>query len=132
MKIYLLDSDVMISYLRGLEETVIVIDHLLKIGSVLGCCPVNITEVYAGMKESERNKTEKFVNSLRFFAIDREVAKLAGNIIYEYRNKGIVLSSTDAMIAAVAINNGLILITYSKRHYLMNELKSMSPKEMET
>ena len=130
MKILLLDSDVIISYLRGLKKTVVSVDHLFSIGSILGCCPVNITEVYAGMRESERSKTEKFINSLRFFSINREVAKLAGNIIYEYRSKGITLSSTDAMIAAVAIKNDFILITYNKKHYPMNELKSMSPEEI--
>jgi len=129
MGIYLLDSDVIISYLRGLKETVFFVDYLFKIGSILGCCPVNIAEVYAGMKESERNETERFINSLRFFPISREVAKLAGNIICEYRSKGLTLSSTDAMIAAVAINNDFVLIIYNKKHYPMKELKSMSPKE---
>lgn len=130
MSVYLLDSDVIISYLRGLRETVDFVNHLFRIGSVLGCCPINITEIYAGMKESERNKTEKFINSMQFFTINREIAKLAGNIINKYRSEGITLSTTDSMIAAIAINNGFILATYNKRHYPMNELKSISPKEI--
>jgi len=130
MKTYLLDSDVIISYLRGLKETVSFVDHLFKIGSILGCCPVNVTEVYAGMRESERNQTEKFIDTLRFFPINRIIAKLAGNIIFVYRSKGITLSSTDAMTATVAIHNDLILITYNKRHYPMRELTLMSPDDL--
>jgi hypothetical protein len=33
------------------------------------------------------------------------------------------------VIAAVAIDSDFILITYNKKHYPMNELKSISPKD---
>lgn len=130
MKIYLLDSDVIISCLRGSRETLDFLDNLLSMGSVLGCCSVNVTEVYAGMREVEQDKTEKLINKLRFFSIDLKVAKLAGDMIRNYKSKGITLSPTDAMIAAVAIYNDLILITNNRKHYPMKELKSISPKDI--
>jgi predicted nucleic acid-binding protein len=99
-------------------------------GSVLGCCSVNVTEIYAGMREVEQDKTEKLINKLRFFPIDLKVAKLAGDMIRSYKSKGITLSPTDAMIAAVAIYNDLILITNNKKHYPMKEIKSISPKDI--
>ena len=70
MKIYLLDSDVIISCLRGSRETLDFLDNLLSMGSILGCCSVNVTEIYAGMREGEQDKTEKLINKLKFFPID--------------------------------------------------------------
>jgi len=127
LKIYLLDSDVIIAYLRGLKEAVDFADHLLRDGSMLGCCSVNVAEVYAGMKEKERTTTENLIDSLKFFPVNLEEAKLTGNMIRHYRSKGVTLGLADAMIAAVAIQNDLILVTYNERHYPMEELKLLSP-----
>lgn len=128
---YLLDTNVIISYLRGLENTINFVNKLLKDGAILGCCPINITEVYSGIRDNERNKTENLINGLRFFPIEPEVAKLSGNIIRVYRAKGITLTIADATIAAVAIYNNLVLVTYNKKHYPMTELKSVSPDEID-
>jgi tRNA(fMet)-specific endonuclease VapC len=127
LKTYLLDSDVIIAYLRGLREAVDFANHLHRNGAVLGCCPVNVAEVHAGMREKERDATEKMIDSLRFFPIDLEAAKLAGDMICNYRSRGITLTLADAMIAAVAIQNDLILATHNEKHYPMAELTLTSP-----
>ena len=129
MKTYLLDSDVIIAYLRGLEQAVDLVNNLLRDGAMMGCCPVNVAEIYAGMREKERNITEKLINSLRFFSANLETAKLAGDMIRDLRNKGITLALADAIIAAVVIQNDLILVTYNKRHYTMPGIALISPDE---
>ncbi len=50
---YLLDTTVIIDYLRGKDKTVKLIRKLFFEGSFLGCCPINVIEVYAGMKEKD-------------------------------------------------------------------------------
>ena len=115
-----------IAYLRGLEAAVDFVNHLFLDGAALGCCPVNIAEVYAGMKEKERSATENLIDSMQFFSIDPEAARLTGDIIREYRTKGITLALADTMIAAVAIQNDLILATYNEKHYPMTELTLIS------
>ena len=129
MRTYLLDSDVIIAYLRGYEEPVCFISHLLTDGASLGCCPVNVVEIHAGMRNKERSITEELINSLRLFPIELETAKLAGDIIRSYRGKGITMALADAMIAAVAIQNNLILVTYNKKHYPMADIALVSPGE---
>jgi len=118
---------VIIAYLRGMEEAVDFVNHLFRNGAALGCCPVNVAEVYAGIREKEHGATEKMIYSLQFFSIDLETAKLAGNMIRDYRSRGTTLALADAMIAAVAIQNGLILATYNEKHYPMTELTLFSP-----
>jgi tRNA(fMet)-specific endonuclease VapC len=126
---YILDSNIIIDYLRGSSKIVDLIDYLADISAILGCCPINITEVYAGMKEKERRSTEELFENLRIFSIDIDIAKMAGNIIRNYRSQGITLDLPDATIAAVAIHNNLVLITYNKKHYPIDELISRSPDE---
>jgi len=126
---YLLDSDVMIAYLRDIKETVDFINSLFNNGETLACCSINVTEVYSGMKERQRTSTEKLIKNLQFFLVDFEIAKMAGNIMRYYRSQGITLGLTDATIAATAIYNDLILITYNKKHYPMEELSIISPKD---
>jgi len=75
----------MIAYLRDVKETVDFIDSLFNDDKILGCCSVSVTEVYAGMKEKERITTEKLVENIQFFPVDLEIAKMAGNIIRNYR-----------------------------------------------
>ena len=129
MKTYLLDSDVIIAYLRGYEEPVRFVNYLVADGALLGCCHVNVVEIYAGMREKERNITEQLINSLRFFTIDLDAAKLAGDMIRDYRSKGITIALADAMVAAAAIRNDLVLVTYNKKHYPMANLAVISPTQ---
>jgi predicted nucleic acid-binding protein len=121
---------VIIAYLRGLEEAVHFVNHLVRDGAVLGCCPLNVAEVYAGMKGRERAATEELIDSFRFFPVDLEAAKLAGDIIRSYRSKGVTLALADAAIAALAIQNGLLLATYNEKHYPMTELTLICPANL--
>ena len=74
---YLLDTTVMIDYLRGKDEVVELLRKLFFEGSSLGCCPVNVIEIYAGMKEKERKITEEFIDSLENYELTKEIAKRA-------------------------------------------------------
>lgn len=116
---YLIDTSVMIACLRGYKEEVAFIEKLIEQNAGLGCCPVVITEIYAGMREKEKSKTETFINSLKFYPVTRDIAKLAGEYINGYGKKGITLSLADATIGAVANAYKLILLTHNKKHYPM-------------
>lgn len=116
---YLIDTSILIACLRGYKEEVACIEKLIEQSVGLGCCAVVITEIYAGMREKEKNKTEAFINSLKFYPVTRDIAKLAGEYINNYGKKGITLSLADATIGAVANAYKLKLLTHNKKHYPM-------------
>jgi hypothetical protein len=60
-----------------------VLDGLLAQGTLLPCCPVNVTEVFMGMGPNEAQKTEQFLASLEFYPVTWEVAKYAGALYRE-------------------------------------------------
>jgi predicted nucleic acid-binding protein len=121
---YLLDTTVIIDYLRGENRKVKFVKKLASEGSLLGCCLVNIIEVYAGMRERERETTEEILDSLEYYEVTKEIAKKAGQYKRAYREKGVTLSLPDVIIAAVAISNNLTLVTDNLRHYPMPELNT--------
>jgi len=127
---YLLDTTVIIDYLRGKDKTVKLIRKLFFEGSFLGCCPINIIEVYAGMKEKERKVTEEFIDSLENYKLTKEIAKQAGEYKKKYQREGISLSLPDVAIAGIAVANDLILLTDNQKHYPMPKLKIYLPEQL--
>jgi len=121
---YLLDTTVIIDCLRGRKETVDFLTKIASEGSVGGCCAINIAEVYAGMRKNEREVTKKFLDSLEYYEVTRNLAELAGMYKRAYAGKGVTLSLSDVMIAAVVISNNLTLVTDNLRHYPMPELNT--------
>jgi predicted nucleic acid-binding protein len=116
---YLIDTSILIACLRGYKDEVTRIEKLLEQGCNLGCCSIIVTEIYAGLREKEKTKTETFINSLKFYPITRDIAKLAGKYIQNYSKRGITLSIADATIGAVTNAYKLKLLTYNKKHYPM-------------
>jgi len=119
---YLLDSTIIIDYLRDKYGVPELLERFCMEGGLLCCCPVNIVEVYAGMKDKEKAATDEFLNSLECYETDREIANLAGELKRRYSKKGITLSTPDILIAATAIKKHLILITNNKKHFPIEDL----------
>lgn len=123
MTTYLLDTSVIIDVLNGKRNRDALLKGLLSQGDLLACCAVNISEIYAGMRPKEETKTEAFLQSLEYYDITWDVARLAGLLKRDYSKKGQTLSLPDTIIAAVALEYNLMLITDNIKHYPMPQLK---------
>ena len=123
MAAYLLDTSVIIDVLNGKRDRQTLLAELLRAGNTLGCCAVNVTEVYASMRTSEADLTGEFMSSLEYYDITRPIARKAGRLKREWARKGKRLSLTDVTIAAVAMVNRLALATDNVKHYPMPELE---------
>jgi predicted nucleic acid-binding protein len=119
MATLLLDTSVIIDALNGKRGRAAWLLGLVKSGHVLACCPINITEVYAGMRPKEEAATEELFASLRHFPIAPPAARLAGELKRDYARKGVTRNLGDAIIAAVAIHYELTLLTDNTRHFPM-------------
>jgi len=119
---YLLDTSVIIDALNGKQNRAQLFKELLQHGHLLACCPINVTEVYAGLRSHEDSRTRELLESLQYFPITFPVARLAGLLKRDYGRKGIALATTDAIIAAVGIHEQLTLIADNLKHYPMKEL----------
>ena len=123
MTAYLLDTSVIIDVLNGKRNRDVLLKGLLSQGDLLACCPVNISEIYAGIWLKEEAATEAFLQSLDYYEITWNVAKRAGSLKLHYSKKGQTLPLPDTTIAAVALEYGLTLITDNLKHYPVPQLK---------
>jgi tRNA(fMet)-specific endonuclease VapC len=122
MATLLLDTSVIIDVLNDRRGRRTYLLELVKAGHVLACCPINITEVYAGMRPKEQAATEDLFASLQHFPIAPPAARLAGEMKRDYGRKGTTLNLGDAIIAAVAIHYGLTLLTDNVKDFPMEDL----------
>lgn len=123
MATILLDTSVIFDHLNGRLGRTAYLAQLLDEGHSLGCCPVNLTEVYAGLRPGEAARTRAFLDDLHFYPVTREIAGQAGLLRRDWREKGQMLSYTDVTIAAVALEYRLPLLTGNRKHFPMAELR---------
>ena len=119
----LLDSTVIIDVINDRNGRSQLLEKLLAEGTLLACCSINVTEVHMGMRPNEAGKTEEFLASLEFYPVTWEIAKYAGSLYREWRQKGLTLALPDLTVAAVVIGNGQRLATDNPRDFPMPELR---------
>src|ERR1044071_5165225 len=122
MATLMLDSSVIIDVINGMKDRGQLLVDLIAHGDTLACCSVNVTEVYAGMRPAEEQKTTALLQSLKFYPVTWEIARLAGELKYEHARNGISLAVSDVTIAAVAIHHQLSLLTDNTKPYPMKNL----------
>ncbi len=123
MTAVLIDSDVIIEFLRGrdaaLQER---LGALADADALLAYSPVTVAEVWHGMRPGERGVIEALFGSMVCVPIDAEIGRKAGEYLRLYRRShGVELG--DALIAATAGTHGLKLWTRNRKHYPMREVQ---------
>ena len=119
---YLVDTSVIIDALNDKRGRYALLLDLMKQGHLLACCPINVTEVYAGVRPKEEEATERLLQSLVYYHVTWPVARKAGLLKRDYGRKGVTLSVADATIAAIAITHGLTLMTDNVKDFPMADL----------
>jgi predicted nucleic acid-binding protein len=99
----LIDTDVLIDYLRDRSDAVAYIESLTP---PLSVSAITVAELYAGVRDgAERTTLDGFVNSFQVVPIDDAIAIRAGIIRRDFgKNYGTGLA--DAIIAATADTSG--------------------------
>jgi predicted nucleic acid-binding protein len=121
MSDYLLDTNILVRYLRKAEGYDNLLDTLSR-DDWLYISAITRLEIVRGMQERERRETFDLLDSLETISMTREIADLAGELIRSWRAKGVILGDADAIVAASALHVGAPLVTTNARHFPMPEL----------
>lgn len=122
----LLDSDVIIAWLRGTPPIARLIPDLLRDGHVLSWTPVSVAEIFAGARKGEEQQLENLFLVLETLPLSAAMGRKAGRYLYAYsRAHGVELG--DALIAAAAHVQAVPLWTSNRRHYPMRDIRFFSP-----
>lgn len=120
---YLLDTNVIIDYLRGDARKTEKLLELVNRGDLLYSCEIIVAEIFSGMRDGEQTVTETFMNSLHYLPVEESTARKAGSYRRIYNAKGHHLTIADTLIAALAINKNLTLLTDNLKDFPMPELR---------
>jgi predicted nucleic acid-binding protein len=123
----LLDSDVIIAWLRGYYPFSKLIPELLQKGDLLGWTLVSVAEIFTGVRKAEEQQVSNLFLILEIVPLSTEIGKKAGYYLQAYsRSHHVELG--DAMIAAAASLNRRSLWTLNKKHYPMKDIRFYSPQ----
>src|SRR5262245_14128024 len=117
----LLDSDVIIEWLRGHQPFVEQLPKLIEDHSELFWSPVSVAEIFAGVRKSEQGAIADLFVLLEPVVVSMEVGKKAGAFLKSYA-KSHGVESGDALVAACASSEGLKLWTLNRKHYPMKDV----------
>jgi predicted nucleic acid-binding protein len=121
MSRHLLDSDILIWVLRGRAEAISFVTDLLK-NEIPAISSLTVYEIWAGARPSEEAAISSFLSAFRIVPVNVNIARQGAEYHKQFRRKGMTLSSTDALIAATARTEQLILVTQNRRHFPMPDL----------
>jgi len=121
---FILDTNIVIAILSG--ETSIK-EHLLKADEVFISSTV-LGELFFGAFKSKRSKTNikrisNFADSITILNCDKDTAQQYGIVKNKLLDKGKPIPENDIWIAAVAMQNDLILVTRDAHFDEIEELK---------
>lgn len=117
----IIDTDVLIDFLRGDVETVSKIKKLEQ-EKELGTTDINVFELYLGAYKSrnqEKNiaSVKGLLNSFSIVSTDEDAMEMAAKIIIDLRKKGKNIELRDLFLASMCLVNSCTLLTKNKKHF---------------
>jgi len=120
----LYDTDILIDHLLNKQGAA---DTLLKFKTEKNfCSAIALGEILFGMREDEKDKTFKLLDSLKIIDVNKQIVLLAQEV--KTAARGFDLELYDCIIAATAIINDLILVTKNGKHYPDKRVKIFIPE----
>lgn len=112
----LIDTDVLIDYLRSKSQAVSFLENLKEL---LLISSITVAELYAGVREGEeRTALDNFLRVFEIVPLDEQIAVLGGLYRRDYgKSHGVGLA--DALIAATASIKQAKLVTLNQKHFPM-------------
>ncbi len=127
----LVDSDILIDVLRERKPAVLHAWHgLANSGEVVCYSPVSVAEIRHGMRGPEVQVVEHLFSKLTCVPIEEEVGREAGDYLRAF-HKSHAVALGDALIAATAAVNGLVLWTQNRKHFPMRSVRFFGEQRLQ-
>ena len=117
---YILDSDILIYFLKGKKE---VVEKILSLPKEDLCITIiNHTELLYGIYNSNkttqnREKILPFLDSFKILYFDKNASEIFAKLKSKLKKQGNIIADMDLMIACITIANKAILFTNNIKHF---------------
>lgn len=119
----LLDTSILIDLINNRRKRRELFAELNRQSNSFAITAINIAEIYSGALPTETEATATFLENFFSYDLNSATARQAGSLRRTWLAKGITLSLPDCLIAAVAIEHNLTLVTDNRKDFPMPELK---------
>jgi predicted nucleic acid-binding protein len=119
-KKYILDSDILIYFLKGEKE---VIKKVLSLqNDELYITIINYTELLYGIYNSNKISQNKekilpFLDNFKILQFDKNASEIFAKLKAKLNKQGKIIADMDLMIASIAISNKATLYTNNLKHF---------------
>ncbi|KOF03964.1 twitching motility protein PilT [Roseivirga seohaensis subsp. aquiponti] len=117
----LVDTDILSFYFRGEPNVFREFTEHLKEYDQINVSIITYFEIIGGLKfknaQKQLNDFEEFVSNNTIIHLSEESARISGGKYAELRQSGITIGTSDLLIAGIAIENDLTLVTNNEKHY---------------
>jgi tRNA(fMet)-specific endonuclease VapC len=127
-----IDTDILVDLLRGVEKTIAFISELEKKGLTLSTNVINAFELFYGAYKSKKKlknlaATRKLLGRMIILKMELKSAEKAGQIYAELEAEGRSIGIRDVMIGAIVAEKGYTLITRNLEHLQKIEELNLMP-----
>lgn len=116
----LLDSDIIIDFLKNNKEIVDKILDLQKKEENITTTSISCFEIYRGFinfKKDSIDRFERFLSNIKIIDFDKDSSFKAAEIFEVLKSRGEILDLADIMIASIVITNNERLLTNNINHF---------------
>ena len=117
----LIDTDILSYFLNGDDKVTAKVQEYLVHYDKLLFCQITYFEILAGLEYKQASKQiskfELFASKCSILTLTENSLILSAKVYGELRRKGIQIGTPDLLIAGIAIDKNLNLVTNNDRHY---------------
>ena len=117
----ILDTNILIAFLRGDQNVVMEVGSYLEDFDRLSLSIITYYEILRGLRYIENEKKSRNFKELmdksKVITLDREIIDKASGIYAELKRRGEMIEDADILIAATCLVNDMLLVTDNEEHF---------------
>ena len=117
----IIDTDILSFYFKGDNKIINQFSRYLDEFDQINISIITYYEISGGLKFKKAQKQiqefEEFVANNNIIYLSEESARRSGDIYADLRQKGITIGTSDILIAGIALENSLTLVTNNVKHF---------------
>ena len=121
MRKSLLDTSILIAFLRGEEDVVAKVEEYLEEFDRLSFSIITYYEILRGLKYIDNEKKlrdfEELMDKSELITLDSAIIDKASGIYADLKRRGELIEDADILIAASCPVEGMILVTDNEEHF---------------
>ena len=117
----LIDTDILSYYFKGDETVINNFKTYLETYELIEISIITYYEIFSGLLASNGFKKleifESFTNENMVIPLTEESCKISAKLYSNLKNKGNIIDDIDLLIAGIAIENEMTLVTNNEKHF---------------